>query len=313
MLKRILPAEVSAVIGARLNEERVYELRFRAGMPVMVNYGGSYYYLNKNGIADKPEDAFVLEGQAVQSLVVRATEYSLYSVNNQLAKGFITITGGVRIGICGELVEDAGCVKTIKNFSSVNIRIPHQVPGCAKPAWNPLFDDGVKNTLLVGPPGAGKTTVLRDIVCNLSREGTPRNILVVDERCELAAVHNTRPQLLIGRTADIISNCGKAYAFSYGIRSMRPDLIVTDELMGGADLAAVRAAALSGVAVIASIHAGTMDELKKKPGMQEAMADGIFGRYAVLSCRRGPGTFEGVYDEAQRQLWDGAVCLPQSS
>lgn len=153
MLNRILPPEITAVIQARLNLNRLYELRFRAGLPLAVCYGGTYYYLGKSGLTSVAADAFIIGGQAVADIVVRASEYSLYAVNHRLMQGFITVRGGIRIGVCGELVFEGGEVKTVKNYTSVNIRVPHEVKGCADGIM-PIFAAGAVNTLLVAPlPG----------------------------------------------------------------------------------------------------------------------------------------------------------------
>ena len=179
MLDKILPREVSNVLNTRLDLNRVYELRFRSDMPIAINYGGKYYYLGKNGLVEDAAAALVASATAVGDIVVRATDYSLYSVNNQLIKGYITIGGGIRLGICGEIVRDGSVVKTIKNFSSVNIRIPHEVNGCSLTAYTYINDTALRSSLIVAPPGACKTTVLSDLTKTISREGI-KNILLVD-------------------------------------------------------------------------------------------------------------------------------------
>ena len=301
MLNRILPSEVYAVIETRLNKARVYELRFRSDMPIVINYGGRYYYLSKNGISDESKNALIASCETVKNIVVKATEFSLYSVNNQLVKGFITINGGIRLGICGEIVRDGNTVKTIKNFSSVNIRIPHEIDGCSLTACSFINDTKLRSALIVAPPGAGKTTVLRDLCKNLNHD--IKNVLLVDERSEIAAVHDGRPQLDVGQTTDIISNCTKAYAFSYGIRSMRPDLIITDELMSEEDFSAVVNAVAGGVCVIASVHASTPEELFSRAGFSSAFSKKVFSRYVFLSERKGPGTYENIYDSEMKCIY----------
>lgn len=305
MLRKILPTEITYVIDARLNLSRIYELRFRADMPAVINYGGRYYYIGKNGITEDVKGALIVSSDTVKGIVIKATEFSLYSVNNQLVKGYITISGGIRLGVCGEIVRDGGDVKTIKNFTSVNIRIPHEVPGCSLTACSFINDTRLRSALIAAPPGAGKTTVLRDLCKNLCREGI-KNLLLVDERCEIAAVYDGRPQLDVGKNTDIISNCSKAYAFSYGIRSMRPDLIVTDELMGEEDFGAVAGAVAGGVSVIATIHASTPDELFARVGFKEIFAKKIFSRYVFLSERKGPGTYENIYDADMKCIYFAA-------
>lgn len=121
-------------------------------MPAVINYGGRYYYIGKNGITEDAKSALVVSTDTVRGIVIKATEFSLYSVNNQLVKGYITISGGIRLGVCGEIVRDGGFVKTIKNFTSVNIRIPHEIPGCSLTACSFINDTRLRSALIAAPP-----------------------------------------------------------------------------------------------------------------------------------------------------------------
>ena len=296
-LSKILPAEIFRVLGGRLNLERLYELRLRANRPVSVNYGGRLYFLSEGGLSTEPERALIASPSMVNDVVVRGSDFSLYAVNDQLKAGFLTIRGGVRIGVAGETVLGShGEVSTVKNFTSVNIRIPHEVKNAADKLYKFCCQNGVHNTLIVSPPGAGKTTVLRDLARRLGNQTPPLNILVADERNELAASHMGAAQLDIGIRTDVIANCSKAFAFSAGIRAMAPDVIITDELSGAADAAAVEYAAASGVKIIASAHATDHLDIMSKPGFEGLIKKRVFSRYTDLSVSLGPGTVDGIFD-----------------
>ncbi len=303
MLNEILPEKIKDVIRSRLNPSKIYEIRFRNAMPISINYGGNYFFVGNTGIVNDAHDALYSSAAEIEQIVTRATEFSLYSVNNQLKNGYVTINGGIRIGICGEIVKDDDKIKTIKDFTSINIRIPHEIRGCSLTALTFIDEKKPRNTLIVAPPGAGKTTVLRDLCFNLS--SVDRNILLVDERCEIAAVSNRQQQLNVGKSVDIISNCPKSYAFSCGIRNMRPDLIITDELASEEDaLMAIRVAA-SGIKIIASAHAANADELKKRKEFAALIESKLFTRYIFLSNKNGPGTYESIYDADFRCIYFG--------
>ena len=295
-MQRILPAELLRALSF-LRTDKLCELRLRSARPVVVQYNGTYAYLSPNGIAATDGNAIVLSAADIGGVMLRACEKSLYAVNDRICQGYLTLSGGVRIGIAGKTVFDGADIRTIKQFTALDIRIPHEVIGCADLVMPYVKKHrGYHSTLIVSPPGAGKTTLLRDMA-RIAASGAPIcNVLIVDERDEIASVVEGIAALQIGKNADVISGCTKEYAFTRGMRALRPDIIVTDELCGAADFAAVRNAVAGGVNVFASVHAEDHAAVQQKDTFAVVRESKCFARYAEISDRNGPGTVEGIYD-----------------
>ena len=254
MLDQILSANVLYAL-QHIKSKELQELRFRVDKPIVVRVGGESYYLANNGLTRDRDDAMVVSMQELQEMVLKSADYSLYAINDQLIKGFVTLAGGVRIGICGEVVVEENQIKTIKNITSLNIRIPHEVRNCSLPLYNMLVKGGrIQNTLVISSPGCGKTTFIRDLAMQLGKREEFCNVLICDERCEITGMDQGRSSMLESFNCDIIANCSKKYAFENGIRSMRPDVIVTDEINLEDDVDAIKNALTSGVKVVATIR-----------------------------------------------------------
>ena len=185
----------------------------------------------------------------------------------------------------------------MKDFQSLNIRIPHLIRNCSLPAFDYLVTDEIKNTLIISPPGSGKTTFIRDFIYQLYAHNISKNILIADERNEICSVVNGEPNIDLGGFCDIYTNCTKKFAFKNGIRSMCPDVIVTDEIDLEKDLDSIIEAINCGVNVIATIHAKDINQLKKKRNFDKILDEKFFSRFVVLSNDEGPGTLANIYDE----------------
>lgn len=304
-LKNIFPQCLYGPCFEKINISQLNELRLRANKPVVALVGANSYFVSENGITNEISNAIVCKKEDIENIVFRASECSIYAVNDQIKKGFLTIEGGVRIGLAGTGVcNDFGEIKTIKNFCSLVVRIPHKVRNCSLTALRYIMENGAfLSTLIISPPGAGKTTFLRDLLFQLSLRNICFNALVLDERGEIAGGEKTN--LLESNFCDVLSFVSKPEGFVVGIRALSPSIVVCDELGTKEDCFAVEYAGNCGVGVVATIHAKNLLELKQKPNFESVLQKKIFKRFVVLSCREGPGTLEAIYDENFQLLLKG--------
>ena len=251
------------------NLQFVYEIRLRVNKETFINYKGNYIYLGEYGVTKNKTQAVICDEKDIADCIFRAGNYSVYSVEEQIRQGFITAQNGERIGIAGEYVFEKGQPFSMRNFSSLCIRIPHEIKNSGMNIYKICLSNGLKNLLICSPPGLGKTTILRDLSRIIS-EKTTKNVLICDERGEIYCGD-------VGQTCDVLKFADKQTAFSVGIRAMRPDIIITDELSIG-DCEAVKKAIFAGVCVIASAHFSNIVHIQE-PFM------GLFDRFVLLDTQ----------------------------
>jgi stage III sporulation protein AA len=242
----------------------------------------------------------------MREMITFLSRYSLYAFEEDIKSGFITLEGGHRVGIAGQVRMENGKVADIRYISFLNIRIAKQRKNCAKDMIPYIISyRNIYNTLIVSPPGIGKTTYLRDCIRILSN-GTAylkgQKICVIDERSEIAACHLGVPQNDVGIRTDVLDRCSKAEGMLLMLRSMSPQIIAVDELGSKEDYQAVEQALNCGSRILGTVHAGNVKELWEKETISNWLKQQIFGRYIVLKkLENGNRRFE-IYDEKLEQL-----------
>lgn len=250
------------------------EVRLRAGRPVQMVWTGG------EALCGAP-----LGPEQLHAIVTALMDYSYYARESELNQGFFTLNDGSRVGVCGRIARNgADCRMT--EISSICLRIARSVPGCADGIM-PAVDGkrGLKSTLILSRPGLGKTTLLRDIARQLSEAG--RRVSLADERHELAACRMGMPTLDVGPRTDVLDGCPRPLAIATLIRSMGPDVIVTDEIGGEGDAKALADAARCGVAVAASAHADSVEAALARSMLRAAIREGAFHNIVLLGRRPG--------------------------
>lgn len=288
----VIAPRIAAVL-AKLPQEicsQISEIRLRTGLPLLVVTGNRDYMVALSGeLVHEYNLAVAVQQTDVWKTVQILSKNSLYALENELCSGFITIAGGHRVGLAGQALVEEGQVKMLKYISSLTIRIARQMIGCADKIMPWLIDKhgNVYNTLFVSPPRCGKTTLIRDVARQLSN-GIPglgicgKQVGIVDERSEIAASQQGTPTMNIGCRTDILDSCPKATGMLMLIRSMAPELIITDELGRAEDAIAVEEALHAGVGVIATAHGRSVSDIKLRPYISRLALNEYFDRYIVL-------------------------------
>lgn len=277
------------VANVRLDE--VEEIRLRKAKPVMLYIKGEGYYLSEKGsISKTAKNNIQVNEEDINQAVELISKNSLFAVEDSLKNGYITIPPGHRIGVCGSAVLRGGSIYTIKNISGLNYRLSREIFGAA----DGIIDSVVKNkevlnTLIISPPGCGKTTLLRDLIRQISNMGF--KVSVADERNEISGMYNGFFGFDLGESSDVLEGAKKSEAMKILLRSMGPQVIATDEIGTQEDLAVIKEAICSGVSVITTIHSKDRSQLMKK---HEELAK-LFDCFITLSHNNGPGTVEEIY------------------
>lgn len=300
---RILPIKIRKLFDEnKIQYEYLQEIRFRVGQPVLLQYKNQEFSL-KEKKEGKEIAVCIFSKEEMKETMEYISNFSMYAFENEIRQGFLTIQGGHRIGIAGKVFVEQGRVKRITNIGMLNIRIAHEVIGCSKKVIEYLWEnDNFCHTLIISPPGGGKTTLLRDIIREIAGERSRLTVGVVDERSEIAASYMGIPQNQLGARCDVMDGCPKAEGLLMLLRSMAPDVIALDEIGGDEDLAALQQGRNCGCKILATIHGNSLEEIRKKPQMKEFMNNQGFERYVILGNRLQTGTIREILDHAGEKV-----------
>jgi stage III sporulation protein AA len=297
----ILPPSLKTCLERISDLEKIEEIRVRVNRPLEVIINGVPIYpkIYDKQYISKEEDGIHLLNQLSQ--------FSLYTLDEELRKGYITIAGGHRVGLAGKVITENGSVKAIREISSFNIRVAKQVVGVADQYIKYIHEKEWLNTLIIGAPKTGKTTLLRDIARLISK-GSNQNIIppqkvgIVDERSEIAGSVRGIPQHDLGHRVDVLDACPKADGMMMLIRSMSPDVLIVDEIGREEDCAAILEAIYAGVKIIVTAHGATLNEVKNRPTLKSLFELGVFERFIELGNKNIPGKVTKVRDKQFRDL-----------
>lgn len=310
--------EILKIVSAKLRKilehsdldfELLQEIRLRIMKPCIITYDGEEFFVTEEGNMEKQ----VEKGYLVTALDVRETleyisSFSLYAYEDEIRQGFITVQGGHRIGLAGKVVSEQGLIKSVKHISSVNIRMSHEKKGCGSSILPYIYEGkSICHTLIISPPGCGKTTLLRDMVRMISngdREHPGVRVGVVDERSEIGACYQGLPQNDVGIRTDVLDCCPKAEGMLMMIRSMSPAVIAVDEIGKREDVEALAYAMNCGCQMLATVHGASVEDIKNKPVLRRLVEEKLFKRFIVLSGGKRPGELENIFDDHGSVLFD---------
>ena len=255
------------------------EIRLRVNRPVEINDGLRMYWLSKHRFSQKDAATFLSS----------ISEYSIYRLESELRQGYITIEGGHRIGITGRVNVENGRVRSLQHITSFNIRIASEQVGVSHSLIPHLWGKRWLNTLVIGPPQAGKTTVLRAMARVAATGSVNREAMkvgIVDERSEIAASVDGIPQMQLGYRSDVLDRCPKSEGMMMLIRSMSPEIIVADEIGSEKDVYAVEEAVRAGASLFCTIHGEDYKDIQTRPSMKRLIENQVFERYVVIRNRQ---------------------------
>ncbi len=277
------PQRLRGLVYAAECDSFTEEIRLRVGRPIQIVTAQGERFLTGTS------DTHVFTESDSAYVLAAFCEQSVYAHREELKRGFLSLPGGVRVGLAGSCVlNDNGMLQRLTDINAYNIRIAHERTDCALPLMSIIAsNDRISSTLIISPPGVGKTTVLRDLsrlISDGSRYSSPKRVSLIDERGELAFCINGIPQADVGMRTDVFDGCPKAQAMSMAIRSMSPNVLITDELGSDDEALAALDAAYCGISIITSAHGATISDITRRSAIGKLLDTGVF--HNVVALRR---------------------------
>ena len=309
-IAKLFPAHIrQALLAAHFDMDQVYEIRLRVNAPLIVIYQGQEYFLTREGEFSREESqGCFVRAEDLKETMEYVSSYSMYAFEEEIRQGFITIQGGHRVGIAGKTVLEGDRIKSVKYISYINLRLSHQIKGCASPILPYIIKNGrICHTLIISPPRCGKTTLLRDLIRQVSSGSSYMpgvSVGVVDERSEIGGSYQGIPQNDLGIRTDVLDCCPKAEGMMMLIRSMSPEVVAVDELGDYEDIHAIESVIHCGCKLFATVHGSSIEDIKRKPLMQRLVRERIFELYIVLHHQDRAGRVKAIFDERGTSLFD---------
>ena len=277
-------------------KNNVQEICIRINSSIIIFTQNNSYFVGKNGeiASEDPKNLVISQSDILETMKILCN-FSIYSYQNQIKEGFITLKGGHRAGFSGTAVINNNEIINISDISSINFRISREILGCSDRIFN-KFGLDIGGTLIIGPPSSGKTTILRDMARKLStsfEENKLIKVSIIDERREIAASYQGVPQRDIG-FSDVLTGFPKAEGIIRAIRTLSPKIIICDEIGNNEDAEAIKKSLNSGVGIIASIHAKSPDEMANSFRIKNILSSGAIKRAILLDST--PGKIKGMFE-----------------